>query len=66
MTDPTIAALADPIEPTTAMVDAGVAFALQVALHKDYGWSQYITDLWRTMDAARRRDAHHLRTQGGS
>jgi len=45
----------DPIEPTPAMIDAGVAFALCVKLGGDYRWSDYVADLWRTMDAARRR-----------
>ncbi|CEG08761.1 hypothetical protein BN961_02179 [Afipia felis] len=39
-------------EPTKAMVDAGVAFALNVTLSGEYRWSQYVADLFKTMRAA--------------
>lgn len=39
-------------EPTTAMIDAGVAFALSVSLSGGYKWPQYIADLYKTMRAA--------------
>jgi len=45
------------VEPTEAMIDAGVAFALQVSLGGEYRWSHYVADMWRTMDAARLRAA---------
>lgn len=44
------------IDPTPAMIDAGVAFALNVSLGGEYRWSDYIADLWKTMDAARMRE----------
>ena len=40
------------MEPTPAMIDAGVAFALQVSLGGDYQWSQYVRDLYINMSAA--------------
>lgn len=39
-------------EPTKAMVDAGVAFALNVTLSGEYRWSQYVADLFKTMRSA--------------
>lgn len=40
-------------EPTAAMVDSGVAFALCVNLGDDYRWSDYVADQHRAMiDAA--------------
>lgn len=39
-------------EPTPAMIDAGVAFALQVSLGGDYQWSQYVRDLFKNMAKA--------------
>jgi len=40
-------------EPTDAMIDAGVAMALQALVHGQGGWSAYIADLHRQMiDAA--------------
>lgn len=44
-------------EPTTAMIDAGVAFALSVSLSGEYRWSQYVADLYKTMRAAAIRSA---------
>lgn len=41
-------------EPTTAMIDAGVAFALNVSLSGEYRWSQYVSDLYKTMRRAAR------------
>ena len=38
-----------PREPTRAMIDAGVAFALSVSLSGEYRWSQYVADLHKTM-----------------
>ncbi len=39
-------------EPTEAMIDAGVAFALQVCLSSTYTWSDYVRDLYKNMRAA--------------
>lgn len=40
-------------EPTTAMLDCGVAFALQVSIGGDYRWTDYVGDKHRAMiDAA--------------
>lgn len=39
-------------EPTPAMIDAGVAFALCVSLGGDYRWSDYVRDLYKSMRAA--------------
>jgi hypothetical protein len=39
-------------EPTTAMIDSGVAFALNVSLGGDYKWSDYVADKHRAMIAA--------------
>lgn len=38
--------------PTTAMIDAGVAFALNVSLGGDYTWSRYVADLYEHMTRA--------------
>jgi hypothetical protein len=38
-----------PETPTPAMIDAAVAFALNVQIHAGYGWSQYMRDLYETM-----------------
>lgn len=38
-----------PIEPTAAMLDRAVAFALNVTLSGDYNWSAYMRDVYRTM-----------------
>lgn len=35
-----------PAEPTEAMLDRAVAFALNVHLSSGYGWTQYMRDLW--------------------
>lgn len=36
-------------EPTPRMIDAGVAFALNVSLGGGYGWSQYVADKHASM-----------------
>lgn len=38
--------------PSTAMIDAGVAFALNVKLGGDYTWSRYVADLYEHMTRA--------------
>lgn len=38
-----------PNEPTEAMVDAGVAMALQVSVHGEGGWSNYVRGLYKQM-----------------
>jgi len=38
-----------PIEATTAMIDAGVAMALQVTVHGQGGWRKYISGLYSQM-----------------
>lgn len=38
-----------PTEPTDAMLDRAVAFALNVKLCAGYGWTQYMRDLWARM-----------------
>lgn len=38
--------------PTEQMIDAGVAFALQVTISGDYNWSAYVRDLFINMAAA--------------
>jgi hypothetical protein len=38
-----------PREPTSGMLDRAVAFALNVKISGDYGWSAYMRDLWKTM-----------------
>lgn len=42
-----------PEEPSSAMLDRAVAFALNVSLGGDYSWTDYMRDLWKTMLAAR-------------
>ncbi|MET3232260.1 UNVERIFIED_ORG: hypothetical protein ABIC54_004465 [Burkholderia sp. 1263] len=43
-----------PIEPTPAMLDTAVAFALNVAISSEYNWSAYMRDVWMNMlNAAR-------------
>lgn len=41
-----------PKEPTPAMLDVAVSHALMVALSGDYGWTEYMTDVWRRMLSA--------------
>lgn len=41
-----------PVEPTSAMLDRAVAFALNVTLSGEYNWSAYMRDVWRAMLAA--------------
>jgi hypothetical protein len=38
-----------PIEPTPAMLDRAVSFALNVVISGDYTWTAYMRDLWATM-----------------
>lgn len=46
-------------EPSEAMIDSGVAFALNVSLGGDYRWTDYVRDKHRAMiDAA-------LKPEGG-
>lgn len=52
--DALLAQPAPEVEPTAAMIDAAVAFALNVSLSSDYTWSQYMRDLWLTMAKARK------------
>ena len=47
-----------PTEPSAAMLDAAVAFALNVSLHSGYGWTDYMRDLWKVMIQANQREAH--------
>ena len=39
-------------EPDAGMLDRGVAFALNVQISGEYGWTPYICDLWTHMLAA--------------
>lgn len=40
-------------EPTDAMIDSGVAFALNVSISRGYAWSEYVADKHQRMiDAA--------------
>lgn len=41
-----------PKEPTPAMLDRAVAYALNVQIHGEYGWTQYMRDLWNGMLSA--------------
>lgn len=41
-----------PVEPTDAMVKAGVAFALKVSLGGDYRWQDFMRDLYHVMTSA--------------
>ena len=43
-----------PREPTRKQLDAAVTFALNVKLHKDYGWINYTADLYKMMIAAQK------------
>lgn len=56
--DAMIAAAPSPTEPSAAMLDAAVAFALNVSLHSGYGWTDYMRDLWKVMMQANQREAH--------
>lgn len=38
-----------PVEPNSTMLDRAAAFALQVSLSREYGWTQYMRDLWGRM-----------------
>lgn len=38
--------------PTEEMIARGVAFALQAKIDKDYGWSEYVRDLYMRMQSA--------------
>lgn len=38
-----------PREPTPAMLDSAVAFALNVTISGKYNWSAYMRDVYRTM-----------------
>lgn len=40
------------IEPTEAMIEAGVKFAMNTTVHGKHSWRAYIADLWRHMRAA--------------
>ena len=42
------------------MIDAGVAFALNVSVHGEGGWSKYVAELYRTMEVARLRETPPL------
>lgn len=39
-------------EPSEEMMDRGVAFALNVKIGSDYGWTPYVRDMFTTMLAA--------------
>lgn len=39
-------------EPSEAMLDRGVSFALNVTISGEYGWTQYMRDLWSHQIAA--------------
>lgn len=41
-----------PVEPTPAMLDVAVSFALNVSLSGEYNWSSYMRDVWLRMLAA--------------
>jgi hypothetical protein len=41
-----------PADPTSTMLDAGVAMALQVSVHGEGGWSKYLTGLYKQMLSA--------------
>ena len=43
-------------KPSTAMIDAGVAFALNVKLGGEYTWSRYVADLYEHMTRAALRE----------
>jgi len=42
-------AIAEMREPTVAMIDSGVAFALNVSIGREYNWSAYVADKHRAM-----------------
>ena len=44
-----------PIEPTDAMLDAGVAMALQLSVHGEGGWSKYLGGLYKQMLSASKK-----------
>ena len=62
-----------PTEPTGAMLDRAVAFALNVSISSEYGWTDYMRDRWARMisdaasvpegctpaDAQKLREANH-------
>jgi hypothetical protein len=41
-----------PLEPTPAMLDVAVSFALCVSISREYNWSAYMADVYRRMIAA--------------
>ena len=45
-----------PKVPTSAMLDAAVALALNVTVHGAGGWSNYMRDVWGAMLAAQEHD----------
>ena len=48
--DPTVKqSLTVPLEPTEAMLDVAVSFALNVSLSGEYNWSAYMRDVWQRM-----------------
>lgn len=54
-----------PIEPTSAMLDAGVAMALQVSVHGQGGWSKYIAALYaQLLKAAPQASAEQPKKNG--
>lgn len=44
------------IEPTDAMVKAGIELAMRVKLGGDYTWAEYMRDIYRAMVSARPDD----------
>jgi len=52
-------------EPTDAMVDSGVAFALQASVHGFGGWSNYIAEKHRAMIDAELANASPSPSPGG-
>jgi hypothetical protein len=45
-----------PKNPSTSMLDSAVAFALNVKISRDYGWSKYMRDVYRAMLSAHQAD----------
>jgi len=41
-----------PAEPSAAMIDAGVAMALQISVEGEGGWSKYIEALYKQLISA--------------
>lgn len=41
-----------PVEPTPAMLDVAVSFALNVQISRNYNWSAYMADVYRRMVSA--------------